>query len=122
MTREQFLNGTPFTIGFVRYKGDSTYYFNSVGSISRQSRSSVDERVVLDDYECNVDKVGRVGFTGFTFVMKKKVVVRYRFEDLVPFEDQGPEYDGAGFTIEDREEDPEELTHHCDDPSCNCSI
>ena len=27
-----------------------------------------------------------------------------------------------GFTIEDREEDPEQLTHHCDDPSCNCSI
>ena len=82
MTREQFLNGTPFTIGFVRYKGDSTYSF-APGHITRQSRSSLDGRIILDDYECNVDKVGRVGFTGFTFVMKKKVVVRYRFEDLL---------------------------------------
>ena len=121
MTREQFLNGTPFTIGFMTYKGDSTYYYDCK-SISRQTRSSIDNRIILDDYECNVLKIGRTGFTGFTHVMKKKVVVSYKFEDLVPFEDQGPEYDGAGFTKEDREEDPEELTHHCDELSCNCSI
>jgi len=122
MTKEQFLNGTKFYIGGKKYKGDSTYNFNGAGSISRQSRSSVDERVVLDDYECNIFKMGRVGFEGFTFVMGKKVLVKIKFKDLVPFEDQGPEYDGAGFSIEDREEDPEELTHHCDEPSCNCSI
>ena len=28
-----------------------------------------------------------------------------------------PEIDSAGFTQADREE---ELSHHCDDPSCNC--
>jgi hypothetical protein len=122
MTKEQFLSGAFFYIKGKKYKGDSTYNFNGAGSISRQSRSSVDERVVIDDYECNIFKLGRVGFEGFTFVMGKKVVVKVRFKDLVPFEDQGPEYDGAGFSIEDREEDPEELTHHCDDPSCNCSI
>jgi hypothetical protein len=122
MTKEQFLSGAKFYINGKKYKGDSTYNFNGAGSISRQSRSSVDERVVIDDYECNIFKLGRVGFEGFTFVMGKKVVVKVRFKDLVPFEDQGPEYDGAGFSIEDREEDPEELTHHCDDPSCNCSI
>ena len=122
MTKEQFLSGAKFYINGKKYKGDSTYNFNGAGSISKQSRSSIDERVVIDDYECNIFKLGRVGFEGFTFVMGKKVVVKVRFEDLVPFEDQGPEYDGAGFSIEDREEDPEELTHHCDDPSCNCSI
>ncbi len=121
MTKEQFISGTPFTIGKQNYKGESTYYFDG-GSISRQIRSSVDNRVTLADYECNVLKVGRTGFEGFTFIMKKKVVVKLKFADLVPFEDQGPEYDGAGFTIEDRGEDPEELTHHCDDLSCNCSI
>ena len=85
MTKEQFLNGTQFYIGRKKYKGDSTYSFNKAGSISRQSRSSVDERVVLDDYECNVIKTGRIGFSGFTFVLGKKVVVKYRFEDLVEF-------------------------------------
>ena len=122
MTKEQFLSGAKFYIGGKKYKGDSTYNFNGAGSISRQSRSSIDERVVIDDYECNIFKMGRVGFEGFTFVMGKKVLVKIKFKDLVPFEDQGPEYDGAGFTKEDREEDPEELTHHCDEPSCNCSI
>ena len=122
MTKEQFLNGTKFYIKGKKYKGDSTYNFNGAGSISKQSRSSIDERVVIDDYECNIFKMGRVGFEGFTFVMGKKVLVKVKFKDLVPFEDQGPEYDGAGFSIEDREEDPEELTHHCDEPSCNCSI
>lgn len=87
MTREQFLNGTPFTIGFLRYKGDSTYYYENK-SISRQSRSSIDNRIILEGYECNVEKVGRVSFTGFTFVMGKRVVVKYRFEDLVEFKQE----------------------------------
>ena len=88
MTKEQFLNGTQFYVGSKKYKGDSTYCFNEAGSISRQSRSSVDDRVVIDDYECNVTKIGRVGFEGFTFVMGKKVVVKIRFEDLVEFKEE----------------------------------
>ena len=86
MTREQFLNGTTFTVGVPRYKGACTYSLkHNDECITKQSRSSIDERVVLDDYECSVTKIGRVGFTGFTYVMKKKVVVKYRFEDLVEF-------------------------------------
>jgi hypothetical protein len=88
MTKEQFLKGTQFYVGSKKYKGDSTYSFSSVGSISRQSRSSIDNRIVLEDYECNVTKIGRVGFVGFTFVMGKKVVVRSRFEDLVEFKEE----------------------------------
>ena len=89
MTREQFLNGTPFYVGFVTYKGACTYsYSKDPGCICKQSRSSIDERVVIDDYECNVLKIGRVGFTAFTYVMNKKVVVRYRFADLVEFKEE----------------------------------
>ena len=87
MTREQFLNGAMFTIGPRKYKGESTYSF-APGHITRQSRSSLDGRVVLNDYECNVDRVGRVSFTGFTYVMAKKVVVPYRFESLVEFKEE----------------------------------
>ena len=88
MTKEQFLNGTPFYVGFITYKGACTYsYSKSAGCICKQSRSSIDERVVIDDYECNVLKIGRLGFTGFTHVMKKKVVVKYKFEDLVEFKE-----------------------------------
>jgi hypothetical protein len=88
MTKQQFISGTPFYIKRKAYKGDNTYYLNAVGSISRQSRSSVDERVVLDDYECNITKVGRVGFSCFTFVLGKKVDIKIRFEDLVEFKEE----------------------------------
>ena len=87
MTKEQFLSGVQFYVGQKDYKGASTYSYNeSAECIMRQSRSSVDERIILDEYECNVPKITKTGFTGFTYVMKKKVVVRYKFEDLVIFE------------------------------------
>jgi hypothetical protein len=86
MTKEQFLNGTIFRIAGPTYKGAETYSYNAKDNyMSKQIRSSIDERVVLDDYACNVLKVGRLGFTGFTHVMRKKVVVKYKFEDLVEF-------------------------------------
>ena len=87
MTKEQFLSGAQFYIGAKKYKGDSTYNYDG-GHISRQVRSSIDDRMVLNDYECNVVKTGRVGFTGFTFVLGKKVVVKARFEDLVEFKQE----------------------------------
>lgn len=89
MTREQFLNGTMFTVGFLSYKGASTYCYNeAAGCIMRQSRSSINERIVLNEYECNVPKVTKTSFTGFTYVMKKRVVVKYKFEDLVEYIEQ----------------------------------
>ena len=89
MTKQEFLDGKTFYVGGKKYKGDSTYNFNGAGSISRQSRSSIDERVVIDDYECNIFKLGRVGFEGFTYVMGKKVVVKLKFKDLVEFVEEG---------------------------------
>lgn len=88
MTKQQFLSGAHFYIGGKKYQGDSTYYFNGVGSISRQSRSSIDERVVLDCYECNITKIGRTQVTCFTYVLGKRVQVTIKFAHLVPFEDQ----------------------------------
>jgi len=89
MTREQFISGVTFRVGFLTYKGAETYSYNAKDNyMSKQVRSSIDERVVLDDYACNVLKVGRLGFTGFTHVMRKKVVVKYKFEDLVEFKQE----------------------------------
>ena len=87
MTKEQFTSGTIFYIREKKYKGDSTYYYSG-GHISRQSRSSIDDRVILDSYECNVPKIGRVGFTTYTYVMNKKVVVKLKFDDLVEFKQE----------------------------------
>jgi hypothetical protein len=91
MTKAEFLSGKCFTIGAPTYKGANTYsYFygdRNNGCIMRQSRSSLDNRVVLNDYECNAPTVGSKSFTGFTYVLKKRVNVKYRFEDLIVFEE-----------------------------------
>lgn len=84
MTKEQFLAGTPFYIGKKSYNGDSTFTYDG-GCICKQSRSSIDEKVIIDDYHCNVSKIGRVGFEGFTFILGKRIQVKLRFEDLEPF-------------------------------------
>jgi hypothetical protein len=84
MTREQFLSGVSFKVnGFNTYKGASTYKYDEC--IVEESRSSIDERVIITTHHCNVSKVGTKGFEGFTFVMNKMVKVKYRFEDLVQF-------------------------------------
>ena len=86
MTREQFLSGVTFKVVGPTYKGASTFsYSEKENYMLRQTRSSIDDKVILNDYECNITKVSKTGFTGYTFIMKKKVVVKYRFEDLVEF-------------------------------------
>ena len=88
MTREQFISGVVFKVQGPTYKGANTFSYNAKDNyMLTQSRSSLDERVVVNDYECNVKKVGKVWFEGYTHVMKKKVVVRYRFSDLVEFKE-----------------------------------
>ena len=92
MTKQEFLSGMYFTIGAPTYKGTNTYKYDNGGKegggcIMRQSRSSLDNRIVINDYECNVPKIGSKSFTGFTYVMNKRVNVKYKFEDLILFEE-----------------------------------
>ena len=88
MTKEQFLSGVSFKVQGPTYKGACTHYYNAGSNyIGKQTRSSLDDSVVVDDYCCNVLKIGKVGFEGFCFVMKKRVTIKYKFSDLVEFED-----------------------------------
>lgn len=94
MTKEQFISGTPFRVkgiytykGIHNYKGNSTYYYEN-GTIAKQIRSSIDEKVINDSYHLNVLETSNEGFTGFVYVMDKKVEVSYWFEDLIPFESE----------------------------------
>jgi hypothetical protein len=84
MTKEQFLNGTSFRVkGFCNYKGGSTYKYAEC--IVEQNRSSIDDKIIVTTYSLNVSKVGTKHFEGFTFIMGKRVKIKYRFEDLVQF-------------------------------------
>lgn len=89
MTKQEFLSEMCFTIGVPTYKGASTYSYQGTtnGLIMRQSRSSIDNRVFLDEYECNVPKIGSKSFTAFTYVMNKRVTVKYKFENLIPYKE-----------------------------------
>jgi hypothetical protein len=85
MTKEQFESGVSFKVKGIDYKGAETFKYDEC--IMKESRSSIDDIVIYSRHHANVSKIGRVGFTGFTFVMNKKVTVKYKFEDLIVFED-----------------------------------
>lgn len=84
MTRPEFLLGQSFKIKGTTYKGAETFRYEE-GMIVRESRSSIDDTVQYFKHHINVDKVGKVGFKGFTFVFNKKVNVNLRFDDLEIF-------------------------------------
>ncbi len=87
MTREQFLNGASFRPIGGTYKGDWTYKYDGQ-AIIRESRSSIDERVLTYSLHNNVTKVGRVAVEGFTYIFNKKVKVKVRFEDMIEFKEE----------------------------------
>ena len=90
MTKQEFLEGKAFYVGGKRYKGESTHFYDKeVGCISKQSRSSTDEKIIVTDYACNIKMIGRTGFIGFTYVMSKLVRVKYKFEELSVFVEEG---------------------------------
>jgi hypothetical protein len=86
MTKQEFLNGVSFKVkGYGNYKGGNTYKYAEC--IVEESRSSIDDKVVLSSYHCNVLKIGSKAFSGFAFIMGKRVNIKYRFEDLIAYEE-----------------------------------
>ena len=88
MTKEQFLNGTPFSLNY-DYSSDATYVYNipsgrDKGSLSREYRAK-DGTVVLSDHLLNIEKIGNKMITGYTFILDSKIVKKIRFEDMVEF-------------------------------------
>lgn len=87
MTKQDFLSGKSFRVTGPTYKGARTYKYDGE-CILQESRSSIDEQVIISDYHLNIKKIGRLNFSGFTFVMEKKVNVKYKFEDLIEFKEE----------------------------------
>ena len=85
MTKEQFENGVSFKVaGKGDYKGASTFKYDGE-CILRETRSSIDEKMMYNAYHLNIKKIGRLGFEGFTYVMNKKVNIKHKFEELIIF-------------------------------------
>ena len=87
MTKDQFISRESFKVkGEGNYKGACTFKFNG-DHLWKESRSSIDDRVLFTSYHLNISKITNVGFTGFVYVMSKLVKVSYKFEDLEVFEE-----------------------------------
>lgn len=88
MTKQDFLSGKPFRVasnsGYVNYKGASTFFYDG-SCMMKQTRSSIDENILYSDYHMNIKTIGDKWFSGFTYVMNKKVQIRLKFEQLVEF-------------------------------------
>lgn len=91
MTKEQFLNGTPFSLDY-DYSSDATYVYNNPGrrdkgSLSREYRTK-EGKVVLSDHLMNIDKIGRKIITAYCFIIGSKIVKKIRFEDMIEIPEQ----------------------------------
>jgi hypothetical protein len=87
MNKEKFLAGVPFRVnGIHQGKGSATFYYDEC--IMKQIRSGETDKVLVEDYHMNVQTVDDKWFLGFTFVMDKKVEVKYRYSKLVEFKEE----------------------------------
>lgn len=91
MTKEQFLNGTPFSLNYDYSKNiTSTYVYNNPnngtekGSLSKEYRTN-EGKVLISDHLLNIDKIGSKMITGYTFILDSKIVKKIRYEDMVEF-------------------------------------
>ena len=80
MTREDFLSGVEFEMGSSTFKLEQDQR-----SITKVYRSIDRSRVVMEDHHMNIEKMGRVGFEAYTYMLNEKVVRKVRFEDLEVF-------------------------------------
>jgi hypothetical protein len=81
MTREDFLSGVEFEMDF----GTFFKLEQDQRSISKVYRSGDRTRVVMEDHHMNVEKIGKVEFEAYTYLLGKKIVRKVRFEDLIEF-------------------------------------
>lgn len=78
MTREDFMAGVEFEM-------NGNFFKKEDNTITRVYRSQDRSRTVMEDYHMNIEKMGRVQFECYTFLLGKRIVRKVRFEDLEPF-------------------------------------
>jgi hypothetical protein len=85
MNKEKFLSGTPFYVAKTITKGTSTLRFkeDTYPTLNHQIRSSIDGKVLIDDYEAHVDQVTNTRVYFSTHVVNKTVKGTILFEDMV---------------------------------------
>ena len=85
MTREQFLNGVSFKLPNQLLRGANTYILDEE-TILQEVRLQ-DGTLLFREHEANIGKIGRLGFEAYTFVLDKKVNIKFKFEELEAYEE-----------------------------------
>ena len=92
MTKQDFLDGKSFRFLDYNVKGASTFKYDKPissgdsGTLLQEIRNYSNDKIILTSYHLNVSKVTENSFSGFVYVVNKKVNVRYFFKDMVVIE------------------------------------
>jgi hypothetical protein len=78
MTREDFIAEKEFRFG-------SAFFKKEGNTITKVYRSSDRSRTIMEGHHMNIEKMGRVGFEAYVFLLGKKIVRKLRFEELELF-------------------------------------
>ena len=78
MTREDFLSQVEFEM-------NGNFFKKEDNTITKVYRSQDRSRTIMEDYHMNIEKISRVGFECYTFLLGKRIVRKVRFEDLEVF-------------------------------------
>jgi len=78
MTKQDFLSGVEFEM-------NGNFFKKEDNTITKVYRSSDRSRTVMEDYHMNIDKIGKVQFECYTYLLGKRIVRKVRFDDLEVF-------------------------------------
>lgn len=79
MSREDFIAGVEFEM-------DGNFFKKEDNTITKVYRSREDRSIIImEDYHMKIEKIGRVGFEAYTYILGKRVVRKLRIEELKEF-------------------------------------
>jgi hypothetical protein len=84
MNKEKFLSGTPFYTNKIISKGTSTLRFkeDTHPTLYRQIRSSINGKIIIEDYEAHIDIVTNTRVYFSTHVVNKTITGEVLFKDM----------------------------------------
>ena len=99
MTKQGFEEGKSFTMINVN-GGTSTYKYDR-GAVIEQFRSATGQ-LVMELHLLNIETIGRVMVSCYTFILGSKITKRLRFEDMLEYAESTEGTEGTIFYNKDK--------------------
>jgi len=64
---------------------NGNFFKKEDNAITKVYRSNDRSRTIMEDYHMNIEKISRVGFECYTYLLGKRIVRKVRFEELEVF-------------------------------------